>query len=160
MTIYGVSSKSSAIACAEPMSSTPMSSTPVSMIMSTLDLAAVERGRPFRDVWEVLRRGRVQHVPVLDGDTLVGLVSSWDLARLAMERDHGELLETPVDQVMERNLVTLRPRDTVADAARLLSEGSFHSLPVVDDDGALVGIVTTSDVLRRLLGEVREPDGA
>ena len=128
-----------------------MASTPVSMIMSTLELATVDRAQPFRDVWELLRRGRVQHVPVLDGETLVGIVSSWDLARLAMGRDQPELLRTPIEQVMERNLVTLGPRDTVRRAAELLSEGAFHSLPVVDEDGRLVGIVTTSDVLRCVL---------
>jgi len=126
-------------------------STPVSMVMSTLRLATVSRAQPFGDVWELLRSGRLQHVPVLDGDTLVGLVSSWDLARLAMTHERNELVSTPVEQVMERNLVTLRPKDSVAHAAKLLAEGSFHSLPVVDDDGALIGIVTTSDVLRSLL---------
>lgn len=128
-----------------------MASTPVSMIMSTLELASVDRRQAFCDVWELLRGGRVQHVPVLDGDTLVGLVSSWDLARLAMERDYEELMRISVEQVMERNLVTLGPKDTVRRAAELLSEGAFHSLPVVDEEGVLVGIVTTSDVLRSYL---------
>jgi CBS domain-containing protein len=127
-------------------------STPVSMVMSTLDLATVGRGAPLQDVWELLRKRRVQHVPVLDGDTLVGLVSSWDLARLAMENDGAELSRLPVERIMERNLVTLHAKDTVAHAAELLAEASFHSLPVVDDYGALIGILTTSDVLQCLLG--------
>lgn len=48
---------------------------------------------------------------------------------------------------MTTDLVTLTPRDTLAAAARLMSERGFRHLPIVDADGALVGLVTQSDVL-------------
>ena len=51
---------------------------------------------------------------------------------------------------METNLHTLPVKSTVEDAARVLSDGGFHSVPVVDDKGNLEGIVTSTDLIRFL----------
>lgn len=54
----------------------------------------------------------------------------------------------PVRQIMTPAVVTIHPEELVADAAQLMEEFDLRRLPVVDDDGCLVGIVTDSDVLQ------------
>lgn len=54
----------------------------------------------------------------------------------------------PVSQIMTRAVITIHPDELVADAALLMEEFELRRLPVVDDDGWLVGIVTDSDVLQ------------
>jgi CBS domain-containing protein len=54
----------------------------------------------------------------------------------------------PVRQIMTPTVVTIHPEELVADAAQLMDEFDLRRLPVVDDDGCLVGIVTDSDVLQ------------
>jgi CBS domain-containing protein len=53
---------------------------------------------------------------------------------------------------MQRDVVSIGDRTRVRDAARKLSAGGFHSLPVVDEHGGLVGIVTTTDLITCVLG--------
>lgn len=52
----------------------------------------------------------------------------------------------PVSQIMQSNVVTIRPEELVADAAQLMEEFNIRRLPVVDEDDCLIGIVTDSDV--------------
>lgn len=116
-------------------------------IMSDVGDTVAGEDTPIARVWTTMRERRIEHVPILKGDVLVGMVSSWDIARAAMDGDK------PTDaicagDVMERALERLHPKSTVEEAARLLSDGRFHSLPVVDDEERLVGILTTTDLMR------------
>jgi CBS domain-containing protein len=56
-----------------------------------------------------------------------------------------------IEQVMQRDLVTIDSDDSVQTAIDLLEKGRFHSLPVIDEEGDLVGIVTSIDVLAYLM---------
>ncbi|MCC9075407.1 DUF190 domain-containing protein [Litorilinea aerophila] len=58
-------------------------------------------------------------------------------------------LEQPVQNVMRREVVTVRPETPVADVVSLLLQRGYRSLPVVDTEGRLVGILTDGDLLRR-----------
>jgi CBS domain-containing protein len=63
--------------------------------------------------------------------------------------------------LMTRQVLTVAPTDAVRDAARLLAGRGFTALPVVDDDGVLVGVVTEADVVReRIPDDPRTPDPA
>jgi CBS domain-containing membrane protein len=55
-----------------------------------------------------------------------------------------------INQVMKHSPVTVNSEDTIQDAAQIFSEKEFHALPVVDD-GELVGIVTTTDIMKFFL---------
>lgn len=130
---------------------------PVSMLMSTDDLVVVERDQSLLEVWDLMIAAHIQHVPVVDGDELVGLVSSWDLARLAVDRGAASFEDLCAGEVMEKSLVRLSPRASLRQAASLLAEGGFHCLPVADDQNLLVGILTTTDVIRYVAtGKLRD----
>lgn len=132
---------------------------PVSKIM-TRELETVHVGQKLSEVRRMLANNPYHHVPVVSGDKLVGLISSTDMVKLSLEifgadqRAVDAMLDTShtIESVMSTKLITIGGKDTVRQAAELLSEGVFHSLPVVDD-GKLVGMVTSTDVIRYLLAQ-------
>jgi CBS domain-containing protein len=132
----------------------------ITTIMST-DILTVHTGQKLSEVRRVLAERSVHHIPVVSGNKLVGLISSTDMMKLSFEaygtdqRSVDAVLDHQftISGVMSTELRTLNKRRTVREAAELLREGSFHSLPIVDDDSTLVGIVTTTDLIRYLLDQ-------
>ncbi|MGE5552856.1 MAG: CBS and ACT domain-containing protein [Betaproteobacteria bacterium] len=109
---------------------------------------------PQDSVAEALRRtkaGRFRHLPVVEGERLVGVVSDRDLraAVSALVTDDAEeaLEQIRVAVVMHGGAIVAHPLDPVEDAARLMYEYKIGCLPVLSGD-RLVGIVTETDVLR------------
>ncbi|HEX2658974.1 MAG TPA: CBS domain-containing protein [Polyangia bacterium] len=102
-----------------------------------------------------LKRGRIRHLPVVDGnERLLGLIThrhilnAWvSHGQPGLERPEGIAAEVPVEVLMEKDVLTVDPDTTAAEAARLLISYRFGCLPVVDH-GKLVGIVTESDFVR------------
>lgn len=100
----------------------------------------------------------IRHLPVIDDEKLVGIVSERDLrsivgylSGLSKGKQKGEIyLQFSVDYMMTRNVVTVSPYDTLLDVARLFGERKIGVLPVLDD-GKLVGIVSYIDLLNRYL---------
>ena len=89
--------------------------------------------------------GRFRRLPVVEGGRLVGILTERDI------REHtGYLGSTRVNAAMRTALITVTPFNTVEDAARLMLKHKIGGLPIVAD-GKLVGIVTTSDLLRAFL---------
>lgn len=133
---------------------------PVSHIMST-DVKSVHTAQKLSDVYALLSENRIHHVPVVNGDALIGMVSSTDMMKLSLDAygtpdtANAAFLDSqfPIEDVMSNAMVTVKPDDTIRAAAELLSKGTFHSLPVVEDGGKLVGIVTTTDLIKYLLAQ-------
>jgi CBS domain-containing membrane protein len=131
---------------------------PVSLIMSTGDLVTADVEDAAVDVFRELREGRINHIPVLSEGKLVGIVSSSDWLKVS---DYGRTpsqsgfprvsARATVEEVMTKNLETIRPTTTIRRAAELLVEGQFHSLLVTASDGELLGIVTSTDIIRTFL---------
>jgi CBS domain-containing protein len=104
---------------------------------------------------DVMNLGRVRHMPVLDGDRLVGIVSRRDLLEAGMSKalDFDStarrtfLSSVEVGEVMAKELITVDPDVTLAEAARLMVSRKIGCLPVVDPEGRLLGLVTETDLL-------------
>jgi CBS domain-containing protein len=124
----------------------------------TTDPVTVDLGQPLSEVYHVLQNSRFHHVPVLDGDRPVGMISSTDVLKLVYDVGgrSDKMLTTMLDHqftledAMTTDLVTLSDSATVHDAAELLAEGRMHSVVVVTPDGSLAGIVTSTDLVRFL----------
>ncbi len=101
----------------------------------------------LRDAKELFRVNRISGAPVLRDGELVGIVSIEDII-LALER--GEI-DLPVHERMTRRVVTVREDETVMQAVNKFAKLRLGRLPVVNEQGALVGIVTRSDIVRGLL---------
>jgi CBS domain-containing protein len=140
-----------------------MRNTLIRDVMAT-EVVAVEPSTPFKEIAARLARHRVSMVPVLDADRRVlGVVTDADLL-LKQEYSDPEASAPPVwfrrrrrerekaaaavaGQLMTAPAVTVLPTATVAEAARLLHHAGVQRLPVVDETGRLVGIVSRADLL-------------
>ena len=129
----------------------------VHKIMSD-NLYTVHPDTPVTDAQDVMRREHLHHLPVVDGHSkrLVGIVSEKDLiyaspspaSTLDVYEMTRLLAKLTVRKVMTKTVLTCRPKDLVEDAARKMVDNDIGCLPVVDDDGYPVGIITESDVFR------------
>jgi len=106
---------------------------------------------------DVMKYKHVRHLPVIDEDgRVVGLVSHRDLlaaqisSRSSMTSDERRTLQdgVRVGEIMTRELWTVGPNVPASVAAATLHDHKFGCLPVIDDDGRLVGIITEHDFLR------------
>jgi CBS domain-containing protein len=126
------------------------------MIMTTGDLITADLSEDVSVAIEIFRQGRISHVPVLsEGSKLVGVVSPADILKIAATPAAAKRgrTGTRIADVMTKNIETIRPTVHLRQAAQLFISGGFHSLLVTASDGELLGIVTTSDILRALIGE-------
>ena len=129
----------------------------------TTDLTTLGEDEMLLDATLILARAGFRHIPILSGDKLVGIVASTDVKHYTPSilsgipaAEYNRLMETtPISKVMTRNPITIEPGKTVYEAALLLYDNRIGCLPVVEN-GALKGIVTTTDMLGLLLQMMRE----
>lgn len=102
---------------------------------------------------------RIRALPVVSGEALVGIITRTDLlsadpSRLAGpgRQDTARQVESqPVAPLMTYPVTVIGPTAPIGEAARLMLEGKFHALPVIDDHGQLAGILTESDLFRLIV---------
>ncbi len=125
----------------------------VSFVMTADSILTVEADDSLERVKRIMQGHPIHHVPVLERGKLVGIISTSDLLRHASggADDASRDEDVKARNVMETSLVTLRPRDPLLKAARLLTQEQFSSLPIVDDEGELIGILTIRDLLRYII---------
>lgn len=107
---------------------------------------------------KLFKKHHIRHIPVVDKDKIIGMLSLTDLLRLSFVDSYSDIEAADnaiynmlsVRQIMANNPVIVRPKTTIRDVAALLVSKEFHALPVVDND-KLVGIITTTDLLNYLL---------
>jgi CBS domain-containing protein len=114
---------------------------------------------------DLMRLGRIRHLPVVDGSRLVGIVSQRDLLRAAvsslldMDRasERAWLRSIRVGTVMTARVFTVPPWVPVQTAVKIMLDQKIGCLPVVDD-GKLVGLLTETDCLRELRAMLQAGD--
>lgn len=111
----------------------------------TQDVVTVEISTPIGDALDLIRSHKIRHLPVMEGDRLVGVVTDRDL-RLGSGAD-GTAPDGTVEAVMSEPAITTSPGTPVEGAARLMIERRIRCLPVIEDS-ALVGIITETDLIR------------
>ncbi|MEQ1850474.1 MAG: CBS domain-containing protein [Chthoniobacteraceae bacterium] len=128
----------------------------------TTKLVTVHHGEPVSKVRQLIREHGIHHVPVVNGHKLVGIVSNSDVLRVsfgdAFKTDERAVDATldhtmTIEQLMQKDPVSVRENAPIREAAQILSRGDFHSLPVVSDGHKLVGMVTSTDLIRYLLDQ-------
>ena len=122
--------------------------------LMTADPTTLKRNDKLTLADDIMRLGRVRHLPVVDDDDqgLVGIVTQRDLFRDALAQALGygrhaqrKILDTlSVKDVMNTSVITTTPDTSLVEAARILSERKIGCLPVVEN-GRLVGILTEGD---------------
>lgn len=131
---------------------------PVSKIMTT-DLVTINHTNSLFDAEKLFNKHKIRHIPVVNNKQIIGILSLTDLLRISFVDNYGEddsQVDTAVynilsiEQVMVKDPVHIAPSLTIKEVAEILAKKEFHALPVVEN-GDLVGIVTTTDLLNYLL---------
>lgn len=129
---------------------------PVSAAMSA-EFASLRSGDRLDLADQLMKLGRVRHMPVLDADgRLIGIVSNRDLLETSLSRllatepaeRRAFLATVAIADVMTRRVETIDPEATLARAAERMLHHKIGCLPVVDRDHVMIGILTETDLLR------------
>jgi CBS-domain-containing membrane protein len=96
----------------------------------------------------LMAREALHHLVVLQDGRLVGMVSATDLI---------DTQAATVGELMRVDPVSIPATASLHDAADILVSGAFHSLPVVDVNSRVVGVVTSTDLIRLLIRQLPEP---
>ncbi len=131
----------------------------ISSIM-TESVKTINLNDDLRSVKSMFAKGNIRHLPVMDGDKLVGMVSKNDIMRLSFgsvfdnqgDADEAVLDMLSVDQVMTHDVKSIDIDATVKDVAEIFVSSHFNSLPVMND-GNVAGIVTSTDIIRYMLDQ-------
>jgi CBS domain-containing membrane protein len=132
---------------------------PVSSIM-TKDVITVDYKDSLDTAERFFKTKYIRHIPVVKNNKIDGMLSYTDLLRISFADSVLDVDGDPVtsqvydlftiEHVMAKNIVSVSPTTTIKETAEILAKREFHAIPVVDDD-KLVGIVTTTDLIKYLL---------
>jgi CBS domain-containing protein len=114
----------------------------------------------------LMRQHGIRHLPVVESGRLVGMISRGDLREASITASinadqyelHFLLSKLTVAKLMSRKVYTVTADAFVVHAAELMTEHKIAGLPVVDEKGGVIGIVTDSDLLRMLVTKLREAE--
>jgi acetoin utilization protein AcuB len=114
---------------------------------------------PIAEAGEILRKHSFARLPVIRDNKLVGIITRDDLLKvspseattLSVWELNYVLSKLTVKDAMTKNPIIIKPEDTLEEAALIMREREVGALPVVDDGGKLVGIITESDIFDAFL---------
>jgi acetoin utilization protein AcuB len=129
------------------------------------DLVTTGPNEPIKDALEKMVKGKIRRMPVIDGDRLVGIITDRDVRQalnspfIFHERSYDEYLlrEIKVENSMTQDPITIRPDANIIEAAEQMEMKKIGGLPVVDK-GALVGIITLSDLMKFLIKQLKKKE--
>lgn len=114
----------------------------------TRDVLFVAPEDSLAEAYELMRENRIRHLAVVEDNRLAGVLSEKDVFLFSeVDGDRMHVREFAVADAMTEDVLTCRPGTTVGDAAALMIEKQINCLPVTTADGALVGMITSSDLL-------------
>ena len=131
---------------------------PISMIM-TAPVITLKKKDSLEKAESLFKKHHIRHIPIVTDDVIVGMLSYTDLLRLSFADITDNTMDDSdalvynmftIKQVMKSNIVTVSTSSSIKEVAEVLATEEFHALPVVDKN-KLVGIVTTTDLIKYLL---------
>ena len=130
---------------------------PISEIMTTA-VVTLNVNDDLVTAEKLFKKNKIRHIPVVQDKEILGMLSYSDILRISFAdiTDDEENIDTfvydmfTIKQVMAKNVFMVPPYATIKEVAELLAQKEFHALPVVEDN-ELVGIVTTTDLIKYLV---------
>ncbi len=110
----------------------------------TSSVKTATRGQSLREVAVMMRDGDMGSIPVVEDGKLVGIVTDRDIVVRSIAE--GKDASTPVGESMTTEIFSVRPDDFVFEAIRLMGDKQVRRIPVVDENGALAGIIAMADI--------------
>lgn len=137
----------------------------VKHIMTT-DLITADPDETIDAVRHKLMANHIQHIPVVEGKKILGIISKGDIHRMehhftlfhsekALESNRQIFSTILAAEIMTKSLVKLKDTDSATIAVDLFRENIFHALPVVNEKDQLVGMISPLDLLRYAFDEVK-----
>jgi CBS domain-containing protein len=113
----------------------------------TSDPCTVDADKSVAYAAKMMRDEDVGLAPIVEGDKLIGMLTDRDIAiRVVAEERNPD--QVTVVEVASKQVVTIDPQQDLAEALRIMAEHQVRRLPVVEEDGRLVGVVAQADVAR------------
>jgi CBS domain-containing protein len=109
---------------------------------------SVESSTPITEVALLMKSEDVGAIPITDGDRLIGIVTDRDITIQVVAAGQDPKSTTAGD-VASQNLVTIDPQQDLDEALRLMAKHQVRRLPVVEEDGKLVGMLAQADVAQK-----------
>jgi len=120
--------------------------------LMTVRPRTVKTGDSIVDAAKLMKGEDAGIAPIVDGDRLVGVVTDRDIA-VRVVAEGRDPQTTKVEEIASANLVTIDPQQELDEALRLMAHHQVRRLPVVEEDGRLVGILAQADVARHAEAE-------
>jgi CBS domain-containing protein len=108
----------------------------------------IEPDKPVADAAKLMRDEDVGLAPIVEGDRLVGALTDRDIA-IRVVAEGKDPASTPVREVASTDVVTVDPEQDLDEALNLMAQHQVRRIPVVEQDGRLVGVVAQADVARQ-----------
>jgi len=127
----------------------------------TTPVISVEADTPVADAYNIMMERSIRRLPVVQNGKLVGIVTLGDLREarpssatsLSIYELNYLLSKLTVDKVMTHNPFTMSPETPIQIAAKMMMDRKVGGLPVVNEEGHLVGIITESDIFSMLVDQ-------
>ncbi|SFD77835.1 CBS domain-containing protein [Lentibacillus persicus] len=140
------------------------------------DVISIQKDTTIKELLKTFVEHKIGGVPVVDEDNhLIGMISDGDIIRylqpngrtiydafsMVFIRETEELkqkVETSIERhsggIMKKNIYTVRPDDEIEEALTILSRYHFKKIPVTDDSGRVVGVISRGDIIRSIYNKV------
>jgi acetoin utilization protein AcuB len=127
----------------------------------TTPVISVDADTPVADAYNIMMERSIRRLPVVQNGKLVGIVTLGDLREarpssatsLSIYELNYLLSKLTVDKVMTHNPFTMSPETPIQIAAKMMMDRKVGGLPVVNEEGHLVGIITESDIFSMLVDQ-------
>lgn len=115
----------------------------------TREVVCIHASDPLNVAAELMNEWDIRHLPVVDGEQLIGMISDRDiLLRTVVDSDGTQIIEDcEVGDVMTHSPQTCNPGDSIEKIAGTMLQNKIDCLPVVCADGKLIGLLTSADLL-------------
>jgi acetoin utilization protein AcuB len=125
------------------------------------DVVTISKDSTLSEAKGTMRKHGINQLPVMDADKIIGIISKRDIQAATMplllldEIEEGKIREslatTSVTKLMTKNPILANVNDTLEDAVILMHDYKINSLPVLTDEGNLVGIISKTDILEAFI---------
>ncbi len=139
-----------------------MQNIPIQSIMTT-QILSVSKDASLDEAALLMNKHSIRHLLVTEGGKLQGILSKSDIERFDfikgwdVDKNKISILSSvKVENVMTLGVHTLYEDETLKDAAEMLTLGAYHALPIVNFDGDVLGIVSSTDLILYMLKHIKE----
>jgi CBS domain-containing protein len=114
----------------------------------TTNPRGVESSTQVAEAAKLMKSENVGSLPVTEGDRLVGMVTDRDIV-VRLVAEGKDVQSATVGEIASKDLVTVDPQQNLDEALRLMAQHQVRRLPVVEEDGRLVGILAQADIAQQ-----------